>query len=503
MKSKDIAELNLWWKFGKDFTEHDPDLKKTTPKRVKFKRQKIDLKTGNIFIIRGPRQVGKTVWIKQTIEDLIKDGIDEKSIFYLSCDKLTGTTRKELSSALNFYLTTIGADRKPVYIFLDEITAVSNWNIELKSLADSGTIEKCAIIVTGSNPWKIKEKKERLPGRGVEGNEMIFSPFSFREFIIQLKSLPNWGLIEDKRLEDSLRNLLSKISEIKATLEDKDSVIEAVRKLLPYHNELEYLFQIYLKTGGFPDSINSYLGNRYAYKKEIIDDNVYERFAQIVRGDLFEMVRNESNLREIIDALLHRHSSKYSFTNIAEQVSSRPDDKTIASYIDLLRESILARVFYSYDFSRKKFRPKADKKVYFYDPFLYYAMSSWLQGKPGYEICSQIVIEDETVSGILEGIIGNHLALTKEYLPMRDMITFLWFYYDKHKEIDFIYKKDNDKYLAVEVKYQTNVSEKDMSIIDVPNEYILITKETTNLKDILMLPACIFLALLEKSKGHL
>ena len=506
MKKQDIAEINSWWKFGKEFDNYDNTMKLLKKKPIVFHRDKIELQSGNIYIIRGPRQVGKTVWIKQTIKKLLDENINQKSIFYLSCDSLTGKTRKELNNEIRFFIDNVGMDKKPLYIFLDEITSVTDWNIELKTLVDSGLTENCVIVVTGSNPWEIKYRKERLPGRGVEGNEKLFFPLLFRDFVLQLKILPSWLGNENVNLIASLNKFYKEAENfIPANIENKDNVISCLRNILPYQKELSFLFQIYLRTGGIPESINSYCFNKYhsEKKEEKIDTRVYEQFINVVLGDLAKMVRNEGSLREVIDVVAGQQGNKYSFTNIVEKMSNQPDHKTVTTYTELLKETLLTRTFYSYGFNKMKNRPKADKKIYFYDPFLFYSVRGWLSGKEGYEVCSDTIMNDEILSNLIEGIIGHHIAATNEKLPMQDMITFLWLYYDKSREIDFLYKKKDDKFIGLEVKYQNNVSLRDMSIIDKINEYYLISKDTFELNNISIIPVHLFLFLLQKSDGHI
>ncbi|RLD16013.1 MAG: hypothetical protein DRI36_06315 [Caldiserica bacterium] len=507
MKIQTIAEVNLWWKFGKDFHFYDSSLKPLKKKPIIFTRSKLELKPGNIYIIRGPRQVGKTVWIKQTIRGLLEKGIDPKSIFYLPCDLLTGRTRKEFSATLRFYLDNIGLERKPLYIFLDEITAVDEWNIELKVLADVGVTEKCAIVVTGSNPWKIKEKRERLPGRGVEGNEKLFFPLTFREFVLQSsKKIASFVKEENVKLWDSLNILSEKAKEkIEVNIENREEVLDFVKEFLSFQSELQFLFRLYLITGGFPESINSFLFNKYFNKEknETIDNYVYERFIDVVKGDLGEMIRSESSMRELISVIIRNYGNRYSFTDIANGTSAHIDHKTAMAYSELLKEAQLTRIFYSYDFSKERFRLKADKKIYFYDPFLFYAIQSWLTGKEGYEICLDVILNDDMLGHVIEGIVGNHLAITKERLPMQDMITFLWFYYDKSREIDFIYRKKNGQFIGIEVKYQNNVSVRDIAKLDRIKEYFLISKDSLVIGEIPILPANLFLFSLKKSDGYI
>jgi len=83
---------------------------------------------------------------------------------------------------------------------------------------------------------------------------------------------------------------------------------------------------------------------------------------------------------------------------------------------------------------------------------------------------------------------------------MREPKTFLWFYYDtRGKEIDNILRID-EKYTAIETKYQSEVSSRDIWRTPHANEYAILTKEDLKTEDnIVLTPVDMTLAILEKS----
>jgi len=505
VKSQEIADINPWWKFEDRFPLFDQQLKREGTFKIVFKRKSLELKPNNLYIIRGPRQVGKTFWIKQKIRELIKKGSAPKSILYFSCDM--SKTRKELSSAIKFYFDSFGVGMNPIYIFLDEISYINEWAYELKSLFDAGSFQNSCVVVTGSNPWDIKSKKERLPGRGIEGNEKMFYPLSFREFVIQSEIVKDIIRNSDYDMSESLKQFFDKRETFaRINLEDRDGFIASVKNLLPFEKELQFFFTLYLHTGGFPESINSLLDSmsNSNNKQQKIDSNIYEKYINVLKGDLVREIKNETALRGLMDVIVRCQSSRTNFADITKEVGSSPDPKTIASYSDLLTENLLARIFYSYDFSKQNFKNRADKKIYFYDPFIYCAVKGWLSGKDGNELFNDILLNSELKSIIVESIIGNHLALIGERSPMKEMITFLWFYYDRSREIDFLYKKQDGEFTGIEVKYRNNVSLKDAARIDRIKEYYIISKDTADFRETVpIIPAPLFLFTLETSEGHL
>ena len=85
---------------------------------------------------------------------------------------------------------------------------------------------------------------------------------------------------------------------------------------------------------------------------------------------------------------------------------------------------------------------------------------------------------------------------------MKEPITFLWFYYDRSREIDFVYRRE-DEYLGLEVKYQYNAEIRDIKKINEIKDYILLTQDSFDLTQELIVPVHIFLPLLELSGRNL
>lgn len=79
METERIAEQNPWWK-NTAWAEEDRDLRRLKNYAFVFERKQfIPLKKG-VTIVYGPRQVGKTTWIKKTIQE--KLGQANPNIFF-------------------------------------------------------------------------------------------------------------------------------------------------------------------------------------------------------------------------------------------------------------------------------------------------------------------------------------------------------------------------------------------------------------------------------------
>jgi len=496
MKVSEIVDQNPWWAEGTDFVSHDPHLKAAQP--IFFRRRPLEMAPGDIYTLRGPRQVGKTTYFKETVKELLRKGVPPRTILYLSVDFFT--SRRELRSALDYFLG-ITVDAERIYLLFDEITAIPDWNFELKRLADQGVTRRAVILCSGSSAPRLKEKAELLPGRGLEGNERYIKPLSFREFVLQVVSylaevLPSEELaVRFGRLQP----VLSRCEiELEASLEE---IRKAMSELLPYKRELQYLFRLYLITGGIPLVINHYLKNRYQDSQEKIDSQVAEIFMRSVLGDLSQLKRQETLAREILRALAAKYGSRYSFSTLSHELERH--HLTIIDYLTLMQESFILFVLYAYDFGRMEVKDKGDKKIYFLDPFVYYSVRSYLNGREVWKVITETAEDEDRLGGVVEGVVLSHLLMHKEVPYLREGRTFLWTYYDRAgRELDAVIRLAKG-YRAVEVKYQAQVDERNLRRTAPIKDYILLSRdEVGGRNNLLIAPVDIFLSLLPVSKGN-
>jgi predicted AAA+ superfamily ATPase len=503
MRIEDLINQNSWWKYGKDFWEYDKNLKEAKGAFTEFKRRKIALKSGNIYIIRGIRQSGKTTYMKQMILSLLTNGVEPDIILYVSCDRLA--SRKELRNVITNFIQT-NRDKEPLYIFLDEITYLEEWNLELKTLADSDFIDKLIVMATGSSAVKIKEKAERLPGRRVEGNEYRFKPLTFREFVLQT-ILQVAEHVKSPDFSAALKLLGVKLKNISISMdEDLDSMMGKIRAIITFKEELDYMLDLYLLTGGFPGVINEYFGNKFVKKEEWIENGLYETFTRIVLGDVSKIRRSETIARELMRRIVERYATKYSFTSLGKDLEL--SHQTVMEYLEILEDAFLIEVLHSLDITKGRPRLKGNKKIYFASPFVYYCIESFIAGLDGFSSSKENLLRKR--DKIVEGVVGNHLVQTKEEPYIKEWRTYLWlFYTSTGKEVDFVYKKPFSKkesftkenLMGIEVKYKEEVDKREITRINGITEYIVLTKNQYERFDSMaFIPISSFLSVLEKSR---
>ncbi|KAF5410866.1 MAG: hypothetical protein C5S43_04070 [Candidatus Methanocomedens sp.] len=494
MRFEDLSRENLWWKFGNEFQRYDRHLKELKEAFIEFKRKPIDLAIGNIYVIRGMRQIGKTTYIKQTILRLINEGTNPQTILFISCDRLS--SRKELHNLVsNFIQQNIEA--QAIYVFLDEITYLKDWILELKTIADGNYIDRMVVVATGSNPIKLKEKAERLPGRRVEGNEYYFKPLSFRDFALQsIERISEFT--PSKELANALNKSKNAILDSKIDMDNFN--ISTIKKALPFKEELDWLLEMYILTGGIPLVVNDYLAQKYYHESENIDGKIYETFIRLILGDITKLRRSETTAKEILKNIAIKYSSRYSFTTIGKSAGGIAH-QTVIEYLEMFENSLLVDVLSSYDFTKKSPRFRGDKKIYFSNPFIFYSINSLLTGEDGFTASKEIISRNKDV--LIEGIVENQLAQTKEIPYLREWNTYLWFYYTSTgKEIDFIY--NGDRYLGIEVKYKEEVSTQEITWAPKIKMIIVLTKNQFEIhRDMLFVPISVFLVCIDKSQKTL
>ncbi|MCI0494401.1 ATP-binding protein [candidate division KSB1 bacterium] len=496
-KIAEIASQNPWWSQGEDFYHYDRNLSQAKP--IFFERKELQLKKGNIYILRGPRQVGKTTYLKDLVRKLVSRGILPRDILYLSLDFFT--SRRELRNAIQYFLES-RRDAPQVYLLLDEITSIDDWNLELKFMADQGLLNNGTLIATGSSAVKLKEKAELLPGRGLEGNEYYIKALSFREFAAQ-----SIDFISEHLSHSELQNALLKLKPILIASHLKfdrnfDDMRNVIEQLIPFKTNLGYLFRLYLITGGLPGVINHYFSNCFLNQKDQIDNPGAEIFIRDVVGDLTRFQKQEAIGRQMLKAIISRYGSRYSFSNLSREIER--NHITTIDYLDFMEDSFICFSFYAYDFNTKSIKSKGDKKVYFFDPFVFHSIKSYLQGEGIWNVINRTFENEELLSTLVEGIAISHLRIQGEAPFMRSANTFLWFYYDKSgKEIDIIFKGNGISY-GIEVKYQNQVSERDIKRIIPIQKYFLLSKEDFDIQENLyIVPIDIFLALILSSENNL
>lgn len=145
--------------------------------------------------ITGLRRSGKTYYLYQIIQDLISRGIEKKEIFYINFEdeRISSISAKDMSKIVELYYK-ITPDSAKIYLFLDEIQNVSDWEKFVRRMIEK---KNSRIFLTGSSSKLLS----REIATSLRGRTLSFSLFtlSFREFLDSKGFKPESPLIESER----------------------------------------------------------------------------------------------------------------------------------------------------------------------------------------------------------------------------------------------------------------------------------------------------------------
>lgn len=429
MKITDYAIQNVWWQ-GTVRINEDRHINSYLAKKYRWRFPVLDeikLDPGNIFTIRGPRQIGKTTLVKLIIKSLIEDGADEKAVFYATCDVIIDHI--ELLELVRGYLEFADSNNiHKKFIFLDEISGIENWQKAIKLLVDSGELDDTCLVLTGSHTLDIKYGFERLPGRtGRYGTDYLLLPLTFSEFVSLMRPDITASIKPASAL--STRN-----------------INEAVNRAVPFDRELKVLFNQYLAAGGFPLAINEF----YEENMNTIPEYIYELYTRWVVGDITKWGRQEKILKQMVRTAIRKQGTAISWDSFAKDAEIK-SHKTVSVYAEDLENMFVFFVLYQIDLHKKAPNYNKNKKVYFFDPFIYSMFNRMFYFK-----------DAEITPALIESVAVVHFARFAQksfpYAKLNDVA----FYWKNRKETDIVLLT-KDELFAVEVKYHERITKDDFA----------------------------------------
>lgn len=474
-----IINQNIWWQ-DKSLINHDPKIREMNAQKFRWRPrvlEELDLGRFAIYTLRGPRQVGKTTAIKILINDLLQDkGILKEQVMYYSCDNIDDY--KELIELLETYLDHIrklNLHKKKLYIFLDEVTSVRDWQRGIKYLVDAGKLSQAGMVLTGSNAADLRKGMERLPGRrGKTGRpDKIMLPLTFREYV----SLIN---------PDLFARFTEKLADGIDIFSLNQTYFKKMLSMQPHLDELAILYEQFLITGGFITAINAY------FPEHEIGYSVYELYQQWLRGDISKAGRNERTARQIINELITIGVSAFGWETIAKKIGVA-SHKTVSEYMETMEDSFVLKTLYQIDINTRRPRIKKLKKAYFLDSFIFWSLWGWVDNWLVYsDNVSRSLASADMKARLTEQVIANELF---HRFDRTDWLNSRVFFWKNGGEIDFIVKREKDL-LPVEVKYQNNAGFPDLRTIKKLGfkRGILISRDRLEMEDgFAIIPAELFL----------
>jgi len=310
-----MVSKEKWAEIIKDF--HEKELPKIIPRDLE-----IDFETSmrRAISLIGPRRAGKTFEMFQIIKKIRgKHGGDKVTYINFEKGELRGLTHKDLSQMLETYYEIYPSNKnKKIWLFLDEIQNVGEWEVFVRSCLDEGIV----VFISGSSAKLLsKEIATSMGGRNISYH---IYPFSFKEFLIAKK-------FEIKTFYSS---------------QEKALMINTLEEYLTY--------------GGYPETI-IYSKEREKILQDIFDTAIYKDVIQRWK------IRNEKIMRELTKSLLNsKEFSIHKFYNYLKSQGMKTSKNTLYKYADYLNDSFFIFFLRKHSFSYRK-SEQSIPKIYLID----------------------------------------------------------------------------------------------------------------------------------------
>lgn len=208
--------------------------------------------TSLIKILCGLRRSGKSVILKQIIDEIKTKGVSDEQIIYINFELLDYSEITNAEKLYNYVKQNATTTNKIYYVFLDEVQKVKEFEKAINSLR---ALDRFSIFITGSNSkMTFLELSTDLSGRYVS---FRINPLSFKEiveltntkkenYINLLLDIFEWGSLPQRFMFDNLESRENYISDVYDSILLKDVVdrlgitdITSFNKILQYVLETE------------------------------------------------------------------------------------------------------------------------------------------------------------------------------------------------------------------------------------------------------------------------
>lgn len=260
-----------------------------------------ELKSDQVLVLTGPRQVGKTTTVQWLLSQL-----KSKNSYYFDLENIRNRDLFSLEDydALIPEFQNVGLDTsKKMYIALDEIQLLPNLPSVIKYLHDHYQIK---FIITGSSSYYLKN----LFSESMAGRKVIYElfPLSFSEFLRfkgEEYSLPEFSY--DLKFSDF-----------------------AYAKLQTYYDE-------YVTFGGLPKVV---LTQSQDQKRQLLE-SIFSSYLNLDVQSLADF-KSLNDFRRLVRLLASRIGNKINVTHFSEVIGvSR---QTITSYLEFMEQTYLIRL---------------------------------------------------------------------------------------------------------------------------------------------------------------
>ncbi len=398
-----------------------------------FWRAVLNAKRNRYHLILGPRRIGKTTVMYQTVQRLIAEGIEPRRLWWIRLDHpvLTSVSLGDLAKTV--VARANSTKEQPAYLFLDELNYAQQWDLWLKTFYD----EQWPIKIVATSSSTAALSKQRVESGVGRWEEHFLPPCSFGEYL----ELRGFEPLPSPTTSASLTQTLTEDSR------------EPGLPGTPHPLAAQVLRELhrYLLIGGFPELINGLPGasleSEVLRSQEILKADAVERAIYKDIPQAFG-VQEPIRLERLLYTIAGQAGGIVSSSNLAKSLGlSQP---SVDKYLGHFERSYLIMLLANYARSEETIQRRG-RKLYFLDGAVRNA--SLLRGIS--------VMNDHHELGLLfENAVAAHVFALGTLTGVR---VYHWRKAD-HYEVDCIYDHPTEP-VAFEIKSSPHDRHKGLSAL--------------------------------------
>jgi len=376
-------------------------------------------------LVLGPRRVGKSTSMYQTVQNLMEAGVPKKRLWWLRLDHPL-LMQLPLDGLATWVINLAKATgEQPAFLFLDELTYAKDWDLWLKTFYD----EKRPLQIAGTSSSTAALRNRRIESGVGRWDEQYLAPYLFNEFL----SLIGRGVHVP----------------VQATL------TETIDACIDSHVDLTGLTELrrrFLLTGGFPellmafkdnpaDDANALLQSQRTLRNDAVERAIYKDIPQAFG------VGDTMLLERLLYTLAGRVTGILSPQTLSQNLSGMTQP-TVDRYVSYLERAFLVFTLPNYSGSEMSVQ-KRGRKLYFVDGAV---RNAALQR--GIAPLS----DTEEMGLLIENLVAGHLHALSQQSQVR-----LYHWRDGNDEVDLVYDHP-EKPLAFEIASSPNHDRKGLNL---------------------------------------
>lgn len=362
-------------------------------------------------VVLGPRRVGKTTVMYQTVKRLLGHGIEADRLWWFRLDHplLLAWTLGELVEMVTDVVRP--SQERPVFLFLDELVYAKDWDLWLKSFFD----DRLPVRILGTSSATAALRRRRTESGVGRWEEQFLMPYLFTEFLDLIDASPPLEVRE-------------------TLLETIHGAIESRIKLAGVENHR----RLFTLIGGFPelllatrsdsqDAESNLLASQRLLRSDAVERAIYKDIPQSFGVD------RPRTLERLLYALAGQMTGVLAPTNTCRDLGiSQP---TFDRYLSYLMSAFIVFTLSNYSGSEASVQRRG-RKLYFVDGAV---RNAALQR-------GLTPLRNPTETGVLlENLVATQLHSLAQHSQVR-----LYYWREGRHEVDLIYDHP-DHPIAIEV----------------------------------------------------